>query len=116
MKNSDKIILQKRVKILKSDNVSSLRKKILKLEHEIYPKAIFKGKYKDGRAIGTLNIHGVTKDVNVPATLEITEKRAFFNAQFSVKIEDFKVSIPKIVANKIASEAKIKLNCEMIAR
>ena len=86
------------------------------VESEIYPKAIFKGKYKDGRAIGTLNIHGVTKDVNVPATLEITEKRAFFNAQFSVKIEDFKVSIPKIVAYKIASEAKIKLNCEMIAR
>ena len=40
--DSGKIILQKRVKILKSDDVSSLRKKILKIEHEIYPKAIAK--------------------------------------------------------------------------
>ena len=31
------------------------------MESEIYPKAIFKGKYEDGRAIGTLNIHGLPK-------------------------------------------------------
>ena len=40
--DSGKVILQKRVKILKSDNVSSLEKKVLKIEHEIYPKAIDK--------------------------------------------------------------------------
>jgi phosphoribosylglycinamide formyltransferase-1 len=38
--DSGKIILQKKVKILKTDNVSSLEKKVLKIEHEIYPKAI----------------------------------------------------------------------------
>ena len=40
--DSGKVILQKRVKILKSDNVKSLEKKVLKIEHEIYPKAIDK--------------------------------------------------------------------------
>ena len=40
--DSGKIILQKKVKILKSDNVRSLEKKVLKIEHEIYPKAIDK--------------------------------------------------------------------------
>lgn len=40
--DSGKIILQKKVKILKTDNVSSLEKKVLKIEHEIYPKAIVK--------------------------------------------------------------------------
>ena len=40
--DSGKVILQKKVKILKSDNVRSLEKKVLKLEHEIYPKAINK--------------------------------------------------------------------------
>ena len=40
--DSGKIILQKKVKILKSDNVRSLEKKVLKIEHEIYPKAIEK--------------------------------------------------------------------------
>ena len=40
--DSGKIILQKRVKILKSDSVKSLEKKILKIEHKIYPKAIIR--------------------------------------------------------------------------
>ncbi len=40
--DSGKVILQKKIKILKSDNVRSLEKKVLKIEHEIYPKAIDK--------------------------------------------------------------------------
>ena len=40
--DSGKIILQKKVKILKSDNRKSLEKKVLKIEHKIYPKAIIK--------------------------------------------------------------------------
>ena len=40
--DSGKVILQKKVKIVKSDNVRSLKKKVLKIEHEIYPKAIDK--------------------------------------------------------------------------
>ena len=40
--DSGKIILQKKIKILKKDNVKSLEKKVLKIEHEIYPKAIVK--------------------------------------------------------------------------
>ncbi|MDA9743912.1 phosphoribosylglycinamide formyltransferase [Candidatus Pelagibacter sp.] len=40
--DSGKVILQKKVKVLKSDDVRSLEKKVLKIEHEIYPKAIIK--------------------------------------------------------------------------
>ena len=40
--DSGKIILQKKVKILKSENGKSLEKKVLKIEHKIYPKAIVK--------------------------------------------------------------------------
>ena len=40
--DSGKIILQKKVKILKTDNVKSLEKKVLKIEHKLYPKAIIK--------------------------------------------------------------------------
>ena len=40
--DSGKIIIQERVKILKSDKVTSLEKKVLKIEHKIYPKAINK--------------------------------------------------------------------------
>ena len=40
--DSGKIILQKKVKILKSDSAKSLGIKILEIEHKIYPKAIIK--------------------------------------------------------------------------
>ena len=40
--DSGKIILQKKVRILKSDDKNSLSKKVLKIENLIYPKAIKK--------------------------------------------------------------------------
>ena len=40
--DSGKVILQKKVKILRSDTVRSLEKKVLKIEHQIYPIAIDK--------------------------------------------------------------------------
>ena len=40
--DSGRIILQKKVRILKSDDSNSLEKKILKLEHRLYPEAIIK--------------------------------------------------------------------------
>ena len=40
--DSGKIILQKKVRVLKTDNVKSLEKKILKIEHKLYPEAIRK--------------------------------------------------------------------------
>ena len=40
--DSGKIILQKKVKIKKKDTVNSLKKKVLKKEHQLYPAAIRK--------------------------------------------------------------------------
>ena len=40
--DSGKIILQKKVKIKKKDTINSLKKKILKKEHQLYPAAIRK--------------------------------------------------------------------------
>ena len=40
--DSGKIILQKKVRILKKDSELSLSKKVLKIENQIYPKAIKK--------------------------------------------------------------------------
>jgi len=40
--DSEKIIMQKKIKILKKDTPSSLARKILKQEHKIYSKAILK--------------------------------------------------------------------------
>ena len=40
--DSGKIILQKKVKILKKDNEKKLAKRVLSLEHKVYPQAIMK--------------------------------------------------------------------------
>ncbi len=40
--DSGKIILQEKVRIFKTDNKKSLEKKVLKIEHKIYPKAIIR--------------------------------------------------------------------------
>ena len=40
--DSGKIIMQKKIKILKKDNEITLAKKVLKLEHKIYPHSIIK--------------------------------------------------------------------------
>jgi formyltetrahydrofolate-dependent phosphoribosylglycinamide formyltransferase len=40
--DSGKIILQKKIKILRKDNENSIAKKVLKLEHQLYPRAIVK--------------------------------------------------------------------------
>ena len=38
--DSGKIILQKKVKIYKNDNIETLSKRVLKQEHKLYPTAI----------------------------------------------------------------------------
>ena len=40
--DSGKIIFQKKVRITKKDTASSIEKKVLKIEHKVYPKAIDK--------------------------------------------------------------------------
>ena len=40
--DSGKVILQGKVKIIKNDNIASLKSKVKKKEYEIYPKSIFK--------------------------------------------------------------------------
>ena len=40
--DSGKIIMQKKIKVLRKDNFKSLSKRVLKIEHILYPKAILK--------------------------------------------------------------------------
>ena len=40
--DSGKIILKKKIRVKKCDNKVSIQKRVLKIEHETYPKAIVK--------------------------------------------------------------------------
>jgi polyisoprenoid-binding protein YceI len=82
----------------------------------VYPKAVFKGKFEAGRAIGALTIHGVTKDVDVPAKLDLSKETAHLVAEFAVTIEEYGIAIPSAVANKIDKQAKILVDCKLVAK
>jgi len=82
------------------------------LETEKFPKATFQGKLvgfdanKSGiqnvRAIGKLTIHGVTKEIDSPATIEIKGAKIEASAKFQVALKDYDIKIPQLLWKKIA--------------
>ncbi len=91
-----------------------------------YPKATFVGAYtgdvvpgKDGSypvtIKGSLTMHGVTKAIEMPATLQVKGDRISGNATFPVVPEDYNVSIPSLVREKIQKSLKVtvQIDCDL---
>lgn len=88
------------------------------IESSKYPKATFKGTIQDFdfsgvsgereyMIKGTLNLHGVDKNLEVPAVISIKGGAVLISTQFVLKPADFKIKIPSIVSNKIAEEVNV---------
>ena len=93
------------------------------VESDKYPKASFSGTYtgdvaldKDGVykivVTGNLTLHNVTRPVQTPATLEVKGGHLAGHAEFKVKPEDFNISIPSVVRDKIDKEMTVKVNID----
>jgi hypothetical protein len=93
------------------------------VESDKYPKATFSGTYtgdvaldKDGIykvvVTGNLTLHNVTKPIQTPATLEVKAGHVIGKAEFKVKPEDFNISIPSVVRDKIDKEMTVKVNID----
>jgi polyisoprenoid-binding protein YceI len=89
------------------------------LETEKYPRATFKGlvkgfEHKDGvqrvRAVGELYIHGVTRPATVEGTLERKANTLLLVASFPVKLEDYRVKVPRVVFYNVAETVEVKIN------
>lgn len=90
------------------------------VESDKYPKATFQGKIvgfkPDGsgtqqvQAQGKLTIHGVTKDIDIPGTIEAQGKKLQMKSKFKVKVADYKITIPEIVFQKIAEEVEVTID------
>ena len=48
--------------------------------------------------------------LEIPATLMLNNNRLTGSAKFKVKPEDYKIEIPALVKNKIASEVEVTVN------
>jgi polyisoprenoid-binding protein YceI len=92
------------------------------LESEKYPKSVFQGKIErfdpaltgpqEVVAKGKLTIHGVTKDIEVPGTIEKAGDQLSMKAKFNVKLEDYNVERPQLLWQKIAEEVEVAVELQ----
>lgn len=92
-------------------------------ESDKFPKSNFNGSIsgdvdlkKDGvytvKVKGMLTIHGVSQLVEVPATIQVAGNKVIGKCTFNIKPEDYKISIPSVVRDKIAKEVQIKVQID----
>ena len=92
------------------------------MESSKFPKAIFKGKVKEGDQFslikdgnyqvtveGSLTMHGVTKQLSAPVQITVAKGKISADADFAVKLADYGISVPSLVADKVGKEAKISI-------
>lgn len=93
------------------------------VESDKYPKSTFSGSYtgevdpaKDGsypiRVKGKISLHGVTKDIEVPATITVRNGIMTGVTTFKLNPKDFNISIPFIVRDKIEKENTVNVKVD----
>ncbi len=95
------------------------------MESPKFPKASFKGIITDPSKVnfnkegtydvivaGDLTMHGVTKKVSIPATIQVAGKKIKGEAKFNVKLADYGIKIPSVVSNQISETIAINVNCQ----
>jgi polyisoprenoid-binding protein YceI len=93
------------------------------VESDKFPKATFSGSYsenadltKDGsyqiNVNGKLTIHGVTKQVQIPAALTVKAGTITGTTTFKLNPADYNIDIPFIVRDKIEKENTVKVKTE----
>ena len=83
------------------------------VESEKFPKASFKGLYSEGNVSGGLTIHGVTREIKVPARLNQENGNFVLVTSFDITLADYDVKIPSAVANKISKKASIQVHATL---
>ena len=87
------------------------------IESDKYPKAFFKGKIedyspiesgaKDVYIIGTITIHGKSKEVEILAKLAKWDENLMLQCIFPLVVSDFGIHIPTVVSNNIAKTIEV---------
>ncbi|MBN8575618.1 MAG: YceI family protein [Cytophagales bacterium] len=87
------------------------------METEKHPNATFQGKFNQFTfesdqtqhvvATGKLAIHGVTREVEIPGTIQVTEQRILAKAIFMIKLADYNIKIPQLLWQKIAEQVEV---------
>lgn len=94
------------------------------MDSDHYPKAELKGNISNISAVdftkdgtypatveGTLNMHGVINKIRIPGNITVKGSTINANAVFTVKLADYKISVPTIVSKKVAEKVEVTVNC-----
>jgi polyisoprenoid-binding protein YceI len=89
------------------------------METERYPKSTFAGKItgydasvgteQRVTAKGKLQIHGVTKEVEIPGTIEKQGDKLVMKSSFTVKLDDYNIKIPQLLWRNIAEQIAVTI-------
>jgi hypothetical protein len=93
------------------------------VESDKFPKATFSGSYTEDvpfnrngtynvNVRGKLTIHGVTREVTIPATITVNGTNISGTSTFKCNPTDYNISIPFIVRNKIEKENTVKVKVQ----
>ena len=91
------------------------------MESDKFPNASFKGRINesvnftsDGEtkvtATGKLTIHGVEREVIVPGIVTVKNGEISVQSAFTVKVADYKITIPKLMFQNIAESIDVKVS------
>lgn len=93
------------------------------LESDKYPKCTFSGKisstqYEEGEnkvtVSGTMNLHGVKQEMTVEGTMYKKGNWIKGRSKFMIKLEDYKIKIPRAVFQNIAEEIEVTVMFEYV--
>jgi hypothetical protein len=97
------------------------------MESEKFQYSTFKGAIpekvdysKDGitkiTMVGKMDMHGVIKDVKIPATLTVKGDQITIDAKFPIAMKDYEIHIPEAVGNKFAEAMEVTVHAVLIKK
>jgi hypothetical protein len=93
------------------------------VESDKYPKSSFSGSYtgyvdisQEGKypiiVKGVLTLHGISRTIEVPASMEVKEDKLISKSNFKINPSDYNIKIPAVVKDKIAQHLDVTVMIE----
>jgi hypothetical protein len=81
---------------------------------EGFTKEMLKAPVTDIKITGQLNVHGVEKTITIPGKFGLEDGKLIGTSKFKVKPEDFGITIPSLVRDKIGKEMEITVKADYL--
>lgn len=96
------------------------------VESDKYPKATYKGAFlqknevdygKEGtyevKVKGKLTLHGVTREMEAPASIRIDGGKIWGRSSFNINLSDYNIAIPALVKDKLSNNILVTVDLDL---